>query len=75
MVFLIKNWFFTGIKNFNLKQKPHILYFFALFCSKIIDVICIMLAIIIKDFKLYINNKNLLIKKLQFVLSLAFKNN
>ena len=56
IVFAIKACFFTGVNSYNLGQKPHTLYFFALFCWEMIGVIGAMLAIAIEDLELRIDN-------------------
>lgn len=63
IIFIIKFCFFIGIDSFTLRQKSHICYFFQLFHKKMMKVICAMLAIVIKDLKLRINNLNLLLGK------------
>lgn len=63
IVFIIKSCFFFKTNNYNLKQKFYISHFFFLFYKQIIQVICTILAIVIKDLEIYLNNLNLLIKK------------
>lgn len=58
IVFIIKSCFFTGVNHYSLKWKSHISQFFSFFCGKMIRVICIILVVAIKDFKLRLNNKN-----------------
>ncbi len=59
IVLAIKTYFFNGVDSYNLGRKPHILRFFSLFYGKMIRVIYAMLAVIIEDLKLCMNNKNL----------------
>lgn len=63
IIFAIKCYFFFGVESYNLMQKPHTSHFFLFFCGKIIKVVYAMLAIIIKDLKMYLDNSNLLLGK------------
>lgn len=64
IIFVIKFYFFTRINN--LEWKLYTFQFFAFFYKKIIEIICIMLVVIIKDLELYLNNKNFSFKKIKF---------
>ncbi len=63
IVLAIKTCFFNGVDSYNLGRKPHTSCFFSLFCGEMISVIYAMLAVAIKDLKLCMNNKNLLLEK------------
>ncbi len=61
IMLVIKTCFYNGVDSYNLGQKPHISHFFSSFCGEMIRVIYVVLAIAIKNLKLYLNNKNLLL--------------
>lgn len=63
IVFIIKSCFFIGIDNYNLGWKLYTSQSFSLFCEKMITIIYAILAIVIKDLKLHINNKNFPMEK------------
>lgn len=63
IVLVIKSCFFTGADNYNIKQKSHMFYFFNLFLGEIIIVILSILAVVIKDLEIQIDNLNMQLKK------------
>ncbi len=63
IIFVIKTCFFNEVDSFNLGQKLHRLRLFSPFYKEMIRVICTILAVIIEDLKLRMNNKNPLLRK------------
>ena len=63
IVFIIKTYFFNKVSSYNLDQKSHILGFFCLFYEEMIRLICVILAVIIKELQLPMSNRNFLLKK------------
>ena len=60
---IIKYFFFSRVDNYNLRQKPHIFYFFLFFCKKIIRVVSILFTIAIEDLEMHLGNLNLPLNK------------
>ncbi len=59
IVLAIKSFFVSGVDNYSLRRKPHMSYFFLLFCREMIRVVCVMLAVAIEDLEVYLGNSNL----------------